>query len=166
MLFLDLPDLDRFRNHLLLHDVGLYVVGFVGLRLLALHGFQVLRLLDFQIALGFGLLAGRERFGQHPLLIGVGTRHGGGPLGVGALDRGIALGFGGGDIGVAPDAGYVGAAHVGDVLVLVAHFLDGERDHLQAHLGDVVGAGGAHAVGYHFRLLDDLFHGQLADDAA
>ena len=83
-----------------------------------------------------------------------------------ALDGGVAIGFGGGDVGVALDAGHVGLAHVDDVLVLVADFLDGERDHFQAHLVHVVGAGGAHAVGDHLRLLDDFFHRELADDAA
>ena len=37
---------------------------------------------------------------------------------------------------------------------------------LEAHLVHVVGAGGAHAVGDHLRLLDDLFDRELADDAA
>ena len=40
----DLVDLDCFGDHLLLHDVGLDLVGFVGLRLLLLHGFQVVGL--------------------------------------------------------------------------------------------------------------------------
>ena len=84
----------------------------------------------------------------------------------GALDGGVAIGFGGGDVGVALDAGDVGLAHVGDVLVLVADFLDGERNDFQAHLVHVVGAGGAHAVGDHLRLLHDFFHRELADDAA
>ena len=85
---------------------------------------------------------------------------------LGALDGRVALGFGGGDIGVALDARHVRPAHVGDVLVLVAHFLDGERDDFEPHLVHVVGAGGAHAVGHHLRLLDDLFDRELADDAA
>ena len=84
----------------------------------------------------------------------------------GALDGGVALGFGGGDVGVALDARDVGPAHVGDVVVLVADFLDGERDHLEAHLVHVVGAGGAHALADHLRLLDDLLDRELADDAA
>ena len=49
--FLDLLHLHLFRNHLLLHDVGLNVVSLVGLRLLFLRDFQVLRFLDFEIAL-------------------------------------------------------------------------------------------------------------------
>ena len=85
---------------------------------------------------------------------------------IGALDGGVALGFGGGHVGVALDARHVRPAHVGDVFVLVADFLDGERNHFQAHLVHVVGAGGAHAVAHHLRLLDDLFHRELADDAA
>ena len=54
----------------------------------------------------------------------------------------------------------------GDVLVLVPHLLDGEGDHLEAHLVHVVRAGRAHAVAHHLRLLDDLLHRELADDAA
>jgi hypothetical protein len=51
VLFLHCRTLASSATHLLLHDVGLDVVGFVGLRLLLLDGFQVLRLLDFEIAL-------------------------------------------------------------------------------------------------------------------
>ena len=114
----------------------------------------------------FGLRGLRQRFRQHAFLIGLGFGDGGGAHGFGALDCRVALGFGGGHIGVALDAGHVGPAHVADVFVLVADFLDGERDHFQAHLVHVVGAGGAHAVAHHLRLLHDLFHSELADDAA
>ena len=82
------------------------------------------------------------------------------------LHGGIAIGFGGGNVGIALDAGDIGTAHVGDVFVLIADFLDGERNDFQAHLGHVVGAGGAHAIAHHFGLLDDFFDGELADDAA
>jgi hypothetical protein len=81
-------------------------------------------------------------------------------------DGGIALGFGGGDIGVALDARDIRPAHVGDVFVLVADFFDGERNHFQAHLVHVVGAGAAHAVGRPSPALHDLLHRELADDAA
>ena len=64
------------------------------------------------------------------------------------------------------DAGYVGAAHVGDVLVFVADLADGEGDDFEAHLAHVVHAGGAHALGYHLGLFDDLLDSELADDAA
>jgi len=64
------------------------------------------------------------------------------------------------------DARDVRPPHVGDVFVLVAYFLDREADDFQPHLAHVVGAGGAHAVADHFRLLDDLLDGELADDAA
>ncbi len=40
VLLLDLVDLDLFGDHLLLHDVGLDLVGLVGLRLLALQRFR------------------------------------------------------------------------------------------------------------------------------
>ena len=103
---------------------------------------------------------------QHPLLVRLRFGDGGFALRDGAPDGRVALGFGRGDVGVALDARDVRPAHVGDVLVLVLDFLDGERDHFQAHLVHVVGAGGAHALGHHLRLLDDLFHRELADDAA
>ena len=82
------------------------------------------------------------------------------------MNGGIAIGFRRGDVGVALDARHIGLAHVGDVLVLVADFLDGERDDLEPHLVHVFGAGGTHAVGDHLRLLHDFFHRELADDAA
>ena len=71
LLFLDLPDLHCFHHHLLLHHVGLNVVSFIGLRLLALDGLDVLRLLDFKIALRFGLRGERKCFRQNALLIGL-----------------------------------------------------------------------------------------------
>src|SRR5207248_5863142 len=91
---------------------------------------------------------------------------GGGAGGFGALDGDVAIGFGGGACGVALNAGDVGPAHVGDVFVLVAHFLDGEADDFEPHFVHVVCAGGAHAIAHHFRFLDDLLDGELADDAA
>ena len=123
-------------------------------------------LLHVEVASGLGLRGERERLGEHALLIGLGLLDGGLAQRLGALDRGVALRFGRGDVGQHLDAGDVGAAHVGDVVVAVPHFLDGERDDLEAHLVHVVGAGGAHAVGDHLRLLDDLLDRQLADDAA
>ncbi len=100
------------------------------------------------------------------ILVGCGLRDGGFAQGDGAADGGVAFGFGGGDLGVALDAGDVGPAHVGDVLVLVADLADGEGDDFEAHLGHVVHAGGAHALGDHLGLFDDLLDGELADDAA
>ena len=166
LLLLDLLDLHLLGDHLLLHDVGLDLVGLVRLRLLLLGGFQILGLLDLEIALRFGLRGQRLGFRQHPLLVGLRLGDGGFALRDGPLDRGIALGFGGRHVGVALDARDIRPAHVGDVLVLVLHFLDGERDHLEPHLVHVVGAGGAHALAHHLRLFDDLFHRELADDAA
>ena len=46
-------DLDLFRNYLLLHDVGLNLIGLVSGGLLLLHGFEIVRAPDFQIASGF-----------------------------------------------------------------------------------------------------------------
>src|SRR5208282_3531792 len=162
----DLLHPHAFGGDLLLHDVGLNVVGLVGLRLLLLRDFKVLRFLDLEVALRFSLLGLGERLRQHALLVGLRSRNRRFTGCHGALDGGVALGFGGGDVSIALDPGNVGLAHVGDVFVLVFHFLDGERDHLQAHLVHVVGAGGAHAVAHHLGLLDDFFHGELSDDPA
>ena len=123
-------------------------------------------MLNFQIALRFRLLGLREGFRQHAFLIGLCLGDGGRAHGFSAFDRRIALGFGGGHVGVAFDPCDIGSAHVGDVFVLVADFLDGERNDFEPHLVHVVRAGGAHAVADHFRLLDDLFYRELADDAA
>src|SRR5439155_7917641 len=49
LLFLDLLHLDLLSHHLLLRDVLLQLVGFVGLRLLALHGFSVVGFLDIEV---------------------------------------------------------------------------------------------------------------------
>ena len=166
LLALDLLHAHRLGDDLLLHDVGLDLVGLVGLRLLLLDRLDVVGLLDLEVALRLGLLGLRQRLGEHALLVGL--RLGDRRLAhrLGALDRRVALGFGGGDVGVALDARDVRPAHVDDVVVLVADFLDGERDDLEAHLVHVVGAGGAHALGDHLRLLDDLLDRELADDAA
>jgi hypothetical protein len=84
----------------------------------------------------------------------------------GTPDGRVTFRFGGGNVGIALDAGHIWPPHVGDVLILVAHLFDGERNHLQPHLVHVVGAGGTHPVGNHFGLLHNLFHCELADDAA
>ena len=108
----------------------------------------------------------RGGLGGHPLLIGL--RFGDGRFAQRDRppDGSVALGFGGGDVGIALDARDIRTPHIGDVLVLVANFLDGERDHLQPHLVHVIRAGRSHPVGHHLRLLHDLFHRELADDAA
>ena len=85
---------------------------------------------------------------------------------LGAADGGVALGFGTGNLGIPLDARDVGTAHVGDVLLLGANFLNGEGDDFEAHLGHITGAGGAHPVSHHFGLFDDLFDGELANDPA
>src|SRR6267378_4182899 len=115
----------RFGDDLLLHDVGLDFVGFVGCGLRLLRHLQIAGLLDVEVAVGFG----------------------------------------GGHFRVSLDARDVRPPHVGDVLVLVAYFLDGEADDFQPHLAHVVGARGSHAVANHFRFLDDLFHCELPDDS-
>ena len=166
VLFLDLLDFHCLRHHLLLHDVGLNVVGLVRLRLLLFNRFLILRFLDLEIALRLGLLGGGKRFCKHSLLVRLGPGDGSRARCFGPLDGGVTLGFGGGDVGIAFDANHVGPAHVGDVVVLVTDFLDGERDHVETHLVHVVGAGGAHPVTHHFRLFNNLLHRKLADDAA
>src|SRR5262249_54584267 len=130
----DLLDADGFRDNLLLLDVGFDFVGFVGLGLRFFGGLDERSFLDIEVAFGFGLLGQRGSFGSYALLIGLRFGHGGGALGFGALDGDVAVGFSGGHLGVALDASDIGTAHVGDVLVLVFHFLDGEADDFEAHL--------------------------------
>src|SRR5258706_557600 len=126
LFFFDLHDLHLLGNDLLLHDVGLDVVGFVGLGLLFLGDFEILRLFYFEVALGFGLLGLGNGFRQHAFLVGLRSGYRRFPRCDGAPDGSIAIGFGGGDVGVALDSGDIRTSHVGDVLVLVADFLDGE----------------------------------------
>ena len=111
-------------------------------------------------------LASDCRLGQNALLVCSSLGDGGFAQCDGAADGSVAFGFGGGYVGIALDAHDVRTAHVGDVFVLVADFLDRERDHFEAHLAHVLGAGGAHALANHLRLLHDLLHRELADDAA
>src|SRR5208282_2101501 len=155
-----------FGDDLLLHDVRLNVIRLVGLRLLLLRYFQVLRFFDLQVALRFGLLGLGKRLGEHALLIGLRFGNRGFAGCHGALDGRVALGFGGSYVGVALDAGHVGLAHVGDVFVFVADLFDGERNDFEAHLVHVVGASAAHAIAYHLGLLHDFFNRELANDAA
>src|SRR5882762_1110244 len=163
---LHLLDTHGLFNHLLLHDVGFDFIRLVGGGLRFLGHFQVAGFLDVQVALRFGLLGQRCGLGRDALLVGLCFRNSRGPRCFSALDGDVAVGFGGGHFRVPLDARDVRPPHVGDVFVLVAYFLDREADDFQPHLAHVVGAGGAHAVADHFRLLDDLLDGELADDAA
>src|SRR6202040_2542693 len=61
----DLLDADGFHDHLLLLDVGFDFVGFVGLRLRALGGFEVLGFLNVEVAFRFRLLGQRGGFGGY-----------------------------------------------------------------------------------------------------
>src|SRR6266566_3751031 len=63
LFFLDLLHLHLFSDDLLLHDVGLYVIGLIGLRLLPLGDFEELCPLDFEIALRLGLFRQGKRLG-------------------------------------------------------------------------------------------------------
>src|SRR5207249_1984056 len=162
---LDLLNPHGFFDHLLLHDVGFDFVGLVGRSLRFLCHFEVTGLFDVQVTLGFGLLGQRGGFGRDAFLISLCFGDGRRACRLGALDGNVAIGFGGGYFGVSLDASDIGTPHVGDVFVFVAHFLDGEADDFQPHLAHVIGAGGTHAVADHFRLLDDLLHGELADDS-
>ncbi|MGH9536663.1 MAG: hypothetical protein ACRD3H_01995, partial [Terriglobales bacterium] len=61
LFFFDLLYLHLLGDDLLLHDVGLDVIGFVGLGLLALGDFDVLCFLDFEVAGCFRLLGHGKR---------------------------------------------------------------------------------------------------------
>ena len=97
-------------------------------------------------------------------MIGLRFGNSGGPGRFGALDGNVAVGFCRGHFRIALDAGDVRATHVGDVLVLVAHFFECEAHDLEPHLVHVARVGGAHAVRDHLRLFHDLLDGELADD--
>src|SRR5262252_1320237 len=163
--------LDLLNAHLLGHNglllaIGFDFVGLVGLRLGFFGGFEITGLFDVEVALGLGLLGKRSGFGSDAFLVGLRFGDSRSTGGLGAFDGDVAFGLGGGNLSVALDAGDVGPTHVGDVFVLVANFLDGEAHDFKPHLAHVFGAGGAHAAANHFRLLDDLLDGELADDAA
>ncbi len=134
--------------------------------MLLFHGLEVFGFLDFKIALRLRLLGQRQSLSQYALLVRLRSCNCGRTLRFRALDGGIALGFSRGNVGVALDPRHVGPAHVRNVLVLVADFLDGERDHFQSHLAHVVGTSRAHAVGDHLRLFHDLLDRELSNDAA
>src|SRR5271168_2485998 len=155
-----------FGNDLLLHDVGFNFVGFVGRGLGFLGHLEVAGFLEIQITFGFGLLGKRGGFREDAFLIGLRFGNGCGALRFGALDGDVALGFGGGNFRYQLDAGDIGAAHVGDVFVFVANFFNGEAHDVEAHFVHVRSAVGTHALADHFRLFDELFDGELADDAA
>ena len=166
LLLFRLLDLDRLDDHLLLHHIGLDLVSLVGLCLLAFDQFIVGRFFHIEIALRFGLPRHRGGLSRDPLLIGLRLGDRGFSQRNRALDRSVAICLSRGHVRVALDPDYVRTAHVRDVVVLVANFLDGKRDHFKAHLVDVVGASGTHAIGNHLGLLDDLFDGELTYDAA
>src|SRR5271163_930904 len=155
-----------FGNDLLLHDVGFDFVGFVRGSLGLLGHLQVTGFLEVQIALGFGLFGQRGGFRKDAFLIGLRFGYGGGALRFGALDGDVAFGFGSGDFRYQLDASDVRPAHVGDVFVLVADFLNGEAHHVKPHLVHVRGARGTHAFTDHFRLFHQLLDGKLANDSA
>src|ERR1700730_18342680 len=156
----------RFGDYLLLLDVGFDLVSLVRLRLRLFRGFQKAGLLDVQIAFGFRLLGLRSRFRGHSLLVRLRFCPGGRALRLGTLDRDVAVRFGCRHFRIALDARNVRPAHVGDVFVFVAHFLQREAHHFEPHLVHVIRARGTHAVGNHFRLLHDLLHGKLPDNPA
>ena len=153
-------------NNLLLHDVGLQLVGLVRTGLLRAHGGLVFRLLQVEVALRLRLAGEGSRLGDLPLLIGLRASHRCRPLGFGPPNRRVAFCLRRGNVRLALDAGDVRLAHVGDVVVHVANFADRERDDLQPHLVEVLGAGAPNFVGDHFGLLHDLLDRQLAHDAA
>src|SRR6266705_3369065 len=94
LLFLfDLHDLHLLSDDLLLHDVGLDVVGLVGFCLLLLGYFEILRFLDFKVALGFSLLGLGDCFRQHALLVGLRSSYCRFASCDGAPDGGVAIRF-------------------------------------------------------------------------
>ena len=126
LLLFNLPDLHGLGDDLLLHDVGLDLVGFVRLCLLLRNRLFKSGLLDFQVALGFGLVGRRQRFGHYAFLIRLRLGHSGCALRFGAFDGGVAFGFGGRDVRIALNARNVRATHVRNVLIFVPNLFDRE----------------------------------------
>ncbi len=135
----DLLDPHLLLDHLLLLDVGLDLVGLVGSGLLHLNTGSELRLLQIQVPGRLRLLGLACGLGNHLVLPGRRLRNLGFPGRVGALDGRVALRLGGRDVCLPLDDRDIRLAHVEDVLVLVAHFPDGEGDDLQPHFAHVVG---------------------------
>ena len=123
-------------------------------------------LLDFQIADALGLFRREKSFRQHPLLIGLRLGDCGRASRFGPLDHRVALGFGRGDIGIALDARDIGTAHVDDVVVLIADFLDGERNDFQPILVKSLAQVSRMRSPTISGSLTICFHRKLPDDAA
>ena len=154
-------------DYLLLHDVGLDIIGLVGGGLLLAHSRHVVGPLQFEVALGFGLLGRRRRFRHDALLVGLrpGDRRFAHRLG--ALDRRVAARL----LLSAISAFRLIAAMSGKPMFMMYSFLSRtslivndtiSRPILSMSSADVA----AHSVRHHLRLLHDLLDRQLADDAA
>ncbi len=113
-----------------------------------------------------GLARRRGSLRNHAVLVRLRLCYRGFSQSSGPLDRRVPLRIGRRHLRVALDARHIRPAHVRDVLVLVAHFLDRERDHLQAHLAHVFGARRAHPLAHHLGLFHNLLYCQLSDDPA
>src|SRR5581483_9583604 len=162
---LNLGHADGFLDYLLLRHIGLDIVGFVGGCLLFLYlGFEF-SFFEGQVALRFGLEGQRFGLGLHALLIRFGAGNGGFTGCISLLDLGVALCQGRGNIGLLANFGDLGTAHVGDVIVLVAYVLDSEGDDFQSHLGHIGSDGSEHLATDALRIFDQVFNGQLANNA-
>jgi hypothetical protein len=165
-MFTHLLDADLFFDDLLLLHSGLNLVGLVRGRLLCLHRCFVLGTLGVEIAHGLCLSCLTRGLRDDFLLLRDCLRDLGLAHRLRAFDGRVPVCLRRGDVGSAPDEGDVRTAHVQDVLVVVTHLTDGERDHLESHLAHVFGHVRPHAIGDHFRFLDDVLDRQLTDDAA
>ena len=166
VLLLDLVNRHFLGAHLLLHDVGLDFVGLVGLRLLLLDRLQVLGLLDFEVALRFGLLGLRSvsastRSWSACALATAASRDASARLI--AVSRSASA--------AATSASRLMRATSGRPMLVMYSFLSRtslivneitSRPILFMSSAQVH----AHALAHHLRLLHDLFHRELADDAA
>ena len=161
LLMLHLLNLDLFHHHLLLHDVGLDLVGLVGLGLLPLDSFEVLGLLDLQVALGFGLVGEGKGLGKDAFLVSLGCGDKPGLWRM-AVSRSASA--------PATSACRLMRAMSGRPMLEMYSFLAGTssmvKEMTSRPILDISPARGAQPVSHHFGLFDDLFDGELANDAA
>ena len=122
----DLLHAGRFGDDLLLHHVGLDVIGFVGRGLLCFDLGIIGRFLQREVALKLSLLCLRECLRLDARLIGLRFGDSRGPQRGGLLDLRVAGGQRGGDIRFFLDALDLGATHIHDIIAVVAHFFDRE----------------------------------------
>ena len=161
---LNLGHFDRLGDHLLLHHVGLNIVGLVSGRLLLFYFGVKGGFFQGQVALRFRLESQRLGLSLDTLLIGGRFGNSSFSRGVRLLNLCVALSQRGGNIGLLANLYDLWAAHVGDVVVLIAYIFNRERDDFQAHLFHIRRDSLKHLRADVFWIFDQFFNRQLAHD--